>query len=84
MIDVWTIATLSLFPDDLAGLAFCADKENLSAIGRDASKEVQRVTEHGQRPFKINNMNLVSGAEDIGTHFWRPEPCLMAKVNASL
>jgi hypothetical protein len=84
MVNVRAITALRLLSNDLARLAFRADKKNLAPVCSHTSEKIQRVPKHRQGPLEVNDMDLVPRPENVGSHFRRPEPCLVAKVHARL
>ena len=64
--------------------ALGADEENGAAIGDRSLDERTGFARHRQALLKVDNMDFVSFAEDVGCHLRVPETGLMTKMHASL
>jgi hypothetical protein len=61
-----------------------ANKKNLAVIACDSAQKIERVIQHWQGFFQVDDMNLATMAEYIRGHLGVPVTCLVTKVNASL
>ena len=71
-----------LLANDLGGRSLGADEQDLLAQGGHAANLGQRLLKGGHGPFEIDDVNLVSGAENERGHFRIPVPGAMAEVDA--
>ena len=78
------LAAISLRTNRLSRRSLCADKEYLAAISDDGLDKGVRVLRHRQALFKVDDVDFVTCAEDVGCHLRVPVTGLMTKVHASL
>ncbi len=64
------------------GLALGADKENLAALCYSIGHLVVSIAKKLERLLQVNDVNTVSGAENVRFHLGIPAPCLMAEMHA--
>ena len=84
MIDVGHPAALCLFLDGLLCGPLGPHEQNGALFRGQAAQEIERLFEQGNRLFKVDNVNLVASAKDVGRHLGMPVTGLVAKVNAGL
>ena len=71
-----------LLANDLGSRSLGAHEQDLLAQGGHAANLDQRLLKGGHGPFEIDDVDLVSGAENEGGHFRIPVPGAMAEVDA--
>src|SRR5690606_9945888 len=84
MIDVRRAATCCFFANDLASGALGADEQDLVLARSQLFNELQRVVEHRQGFFAVDDMDLVARAENVLVHFRVPVTGLVAEVHTGL
>ena len=71
---------LRFLSNDFTSAALRVNEEDAAALARELTSELNRFVEHHDGLFKIDDMNLVAGAEDVLGHLRVPETSLMAEV----
>ena len=71
---------LRFLSNDFTSAALRVNEEDAAALTRELTSELNRFVEHHDGLFKIDDMNLVAGAEDVLGHLRVPETSLMAEV----
>ena len=84
MIDVRRTATCCFFSNDLASGTLGAHEQNLVFARSQFLNERQRVVEHWQGFFKVDDVDLVARAENVLAHFRVPVTGLVAEVHTGL
>ena len=84
MADIGHFRTLSLFPDLFAGGAFGAHEQNLVLFGSQFADHLEGFVESGNCMFQIDDMNLVTGAENVRLHSRIPVASLVSEVRTCL
>ncbi len=67
------------------GLACCAlgaNEHDGAATGRDLADDVHGVIQHGQGFFQVDDVDLATGSENVGSHLGIPVTGLVAEVHA--
>ena len=78
------ITAISLRTNRLSRRTLGADKEYVAAVSNDCLDKSIRFLRHRQALFKIDDVDFVTFAEDVGCHLRVPVTGLMTKVHASL
>ncbi|RMO66854.1 hypothetical protein ALQ39_100841 [Pseudomonas amygdali pv. eriobotryae] len=84
MVDVRRTATCCFFSNDFASGTLGADEQNLVFARSQALNESQGFVEHRQGFFKVDDVNLVTRAENVLTHFRVPVTGLVTEVHTGL
>jgi hypothetical protein len=82
LVDVGHVATLRFFLHSFARGTLGADEQHLAAVRHNALHEVRSVRVHGLRLLEVDDVDLVSFAENERSHFRVPETGLMSKMDA--
>jgi hypothetical protein len=61
-----------------------ADKQHGTFVGGQFAHEFQRILEHRQAFFQVDDVDLVAVTEDVWCHLRVPETGLVAEVNTGL
>src|ERR1700730_18447861 len=77
-------AAIGLLAHDVLGLLLGADEKHRAALGGEVAHEVVSVAEHPDGLLKVENVNVVAGAEDVRFHLRVPAAGLVAEVNSGL
>ena len=80
--DVVHIGCFSSILDDLLGLAFRADEENISAVHDDALQEIAGICDLVNGLGEVDDGNTVLGTVDELFHFGVPAFCLMTEMTS--
>ena len=82
MIDVILAALCRRLGDRPTGLTLGADKQDASAAGNNVINRLHRLIQHGHGLLKIDDMNALAHAEDVGFHLRVPAARNMSEMNA--
>ena len=66
----------------VAGRSFCSHEQDLAAVSNHGTNELCCLLVQRQRSLEIDDMNLVTFAEDVRRHFRVPVAGLMSEMNA--
>jgi hypothetical protein len=83
VIDIVLAAAFGGLGDQVARLTFGADEQHASAGGDDVANRDQRLMQHRNRLFQIDNMDAVADPEEVGSHLRIPAAGGVAEMNAS-
>src|SRR5690606_18915674 len=81
--DVGHAATLGFLADHVARGALGADEQDAAAVGGKAADEVERVLEQRDGLLEVDDVDLGTLAEDVGSHLRVPEAGLVTEMHAS-
>jgi hypothetical protein len=84
MADKWHATAASLLLDNLTGSAFCSNEHYLVLLFSEALHRTQRIIKCRNGVLEINNMDLVTGPEDVLIHLGVPETGLVSEVRTCL
>jgi len=84
MADIGHSGAFSLLPHDLSRGALCTDKQYLVFVAGQSCHQVQCFIKSRNCMLEVDDMNFVTGTEDILVHFRVPVTGLVAKVSARL
>jgi hypothetical protein len=63
-------------------LALGADQQHASARGDRIADRLQSLVQHRHRLLKVDDVDAVARAKDVGLHLWVPAPRMMAEMDA--
>src|SRR5690554_7425631 len=81
MVNKWLAGTLCFFLDNLGRGALGANEQDLVLVLCQLLNEVKRFIHGRNSLLKVDDMNLVTGAEDILRHFRVPVAGLVTEVS---
>ncbi|OIQ85419.1 hypothetical protein GALL_327550 [mine drainage metagenome] len=81
MIDIGAAGARGFFLDDVAGLTLGADEQDAALVGGQVAHMLERVLEHRQCFFEVDDMDLVTVAENVRRHTGIPVTGLVSEVD---
>src|SRR5690554_961118 len=84
MVNKRLAGTLCFFLDDLGRGALGANEQDLVLVLCQLLNEVESFIHGRNSLLKVDDVNLVTGAEDVLRHFWVPVTSLVTKVSTCL